>query len=139
MDFTKMYALRHAVWRWIALCGKSKRGQTIGLNLVDPTPMAPISENALWVDGKREAVAEVHLDAEPTGGGEPARWRIGGSSVDLGMRGIAQVQQRLDIPLLRHELHHVVGAFSGHVRTASGQVHDLESIVGIAEDYDTWW
>ena len=55
------------------------------------------------------------------------------------MRAIAQVEQRLDVPLVRHKLRHVIGAFSGHVRTASGQIHDLDSVVGIAEDYDTWW
>ena len=49
------------------------------------------------------------------------------------------VEQKLDVPLVRHRLRHVVTAFTGHVRTASGQVHDLERIVGIAEDNDTWW
>ncbi|MBA3394219.1 MAG: DUF2804 domain-containing protein [Deltaproteobacteria bacterium] len=134
LDFTKMYALRHAVWRWIAACGTSTRGAVIGLNLVDPTPMAAVSENAVWIDGKREAVTEVHLDAEEAG-----PWRIGGDNIDVQMRAIAAVEQRLDVPLVRHRLRHVVGAFSGHVRTASGQIHDLDSIVGIAEDYDTWW
>ncbi len=132
MDFTKMYALRHAVWRWIALCGRSTRGAIVGLNLVDPTPLAPVSENAVWIDGKREPVAGVRLTAGDA-------WTIAADSVDLRMRGIAQVDQRLDVPLLRHRLHHVVGAFSGRVRTASGQIHDLENVVGIAEDYDTWW
>jgi hypothetical protein len=55
------------------------------------------------------------------------------------MRAIAHVEQKLDVPLVRHRLRHVVGAFSGRVRTASGQIHDLENVVGIAEDYDTWW
>jgi hypothetical protein len=134
LDFTKMYALRHAVWRWIALCGKSRRGAVIGLNLVDPTPAAPISENAAWIDGRREALVDVRLEADPAG-----PWRATADSVDLSMRSIAHVEQRLDVPLLRHRLRHTVGAFSGRVRTASGQIHELDSVVGIAEDYDTWW
>ena len=138
MDFTKMYALRHAVWRWIALCGTSTRGAVVGLNLVDPTPMAPISENAVWVDGKREAVTRVQLAA--TNPDDAASgWTIAADSVDVSMTAIAHVEQRLDVPLLRHRLRHVVGSFSGHVRTASGQIHDLENVIGIAEDYDTWW
>jgi hypothetical protein len=132
LDFTKMYALRHAVWRWVALCGRSTRGAVIGLNLVDPTPMAPISENAVWVDGKREAIANVVL----TGGDS---WTIAADSVDLSMSQVAYVEQKLDVPLVRHKLQHIVGKFTGHVRTASGQIHDLENIIGIAEDNDTWW
>ena len=133
MDFTKMYALRHAVWKWIALCGRSKRGTVIGINLVDPTPLAPVSENAAWIDGKRDAVTNVKIDA--TNG----PWTASGDSVDLAMRPVAQVEQRLDVPLVKHRLRHVVGAFTGRVRTAGGQIHELENVVGIAEDYDTWW
>jgi uncharacterized protein DUF2804 len=133
LDFTKMYALRHAIWRWVALAGRSKHGARIGLNLVDPTPDAPVSENALWVDGRCEPVRDVHLISERGG------WRVEAASIDLAMRPLARVEQRLDIPLVRHQLRHVVGAFSGHVRTASGHVHDLENVVAIAEDWDTWW
>lgn len=136
MDFTKMYALRHAMWRWIAVCGRSTRGAVIGLNLVDPTPLAPISENAVWIDGKREAVTGVRLHSADH---VASPWTIGADSVDVAMTPIAHVEQKLDVPLVRHRLRHVVGAFSGHVRTASGQIHDLENAVGIAEDYDTWW
>ena len=137
MDFSKMYALRHAVWRWVALCGRSKQGAVIGLNMVDPTPDAPISENAAWIDGKREPLIDVHLEAERDDA--QSAWRVSAESVDLAMKPVAHVEQKLDVPLLRHKLRHVVGAFSGHVRTKSGHVHDLDSIVGIAEDYDTWW
>ena len=134
MDFTKMYALRHAVWRWVALCGKSRQGAVIGLNLVDPTPVAPISENALWIVGRCEPLANVQLAPSPGSG-----WHASADSVDLSMREISHVAQQLDLPLVRNRLRHVVGSFSGRVRTASGHVHDLDSIVGIAEDYDAWW
>jgi uncharacterized protein DUF2804 len=138
LDFTKMYALRHAVWRWVALCGKSDRGATIGLNLVDPTPAAPISENAVWIDGQREPLAEVALTLEPPGDARSS-WRIAAQSLDAEMQAVAHVEQQLDIPLLRHRLRHVVGRFSGRVRTRSGQIHELQQLVGIAEDWDTWW
>ncbi|MBX3158303.1 MAG: DUF2804 domain-containing protein [Deltaproteobacteria bacterium] len=137
LDFTKMYALRHAVWRWVSVCARSTRGAVIGLNLVDPTPDAPVSENAVWIDGVREPLAGVHLDVA----GDDARspWRVTANAVDVGMQPIAHVEQQLDIPLLRHKLRHVVGRFSGHVRTSGGQIHDLVDAVGIAEDWDTWW
>lgn len=138
MDFTKMYALRHAVWRWIAICGRTKHGKVIGLNLVDPTPDAPVSENAVWIDGKREPLSGVRIDQEqPTDPAGP--WRVTADNLEIEMRSVAHVEQRLDLPLVKHKLRHVVGAFSGRLRTQSGHVHDLEDIVGIAEDYDTWW
>ena len=137
VDFTKMYALRHAVWKWVALCGKTKHGQVVGLNLVDPTPDAPVSENALWVDGKREAITGVELSSQTDEG--PSPWRVRADTVDLSMKAVAHVSQRLDLPLVRNRLRHVIGSFSGRVRTAGGRVHDLENVVGIAEDFDTWW
>lgn len=130
LDFTKMYALRHAVWRWIALCGRTKEGRVLGLNLVDPTPDAPISENAAWLDGKRYALGDVHIDPDMT------RSRAGG--LELSMREVAVVEQKLDVPLVRHRLRHVVGAFGGTL-TVGGSRHVFDSIAGIAEDYDTWW
>lgn len=138
MDFTKSYALRHAVWRWIAVCGKSKQGSTVALNLVDPTPDAPISENAAWIDGRLEPLSDVHLAVESPGAID-SPWSVCAASVDLSTRAIAHVEQKLDMPLIRHRLCHVVSSFSGHVRTKGGQIHDLENVVGIAEDNDTWW
>lgn len=137
MDFTKQYALRHSVWKWVALCGRTKHGKVLGVNLVDPTPDAPVSENALWVEGKREPLTGVHLDAAGDDAASP--WRISADNLDIEMRAIAHVEQRLDVPLVKQRLRHVVGAFSGRLRTQTGHVHDLDSIVGIAEDYDTWW
>jgi hypothetical protein len=137
VDFTKMYALRHAVWRWVALCGRTKHGQVLGLNLVEPAPDAPVSENAVWIDGAREVVTGVELRSQSDDGASP--WRVRAETVDLSMKAVAHVSQRLDLPLVRHRLRHVIGAFSGRVRTANGRVHDLDRVVGIAEDYDTWW
>jgi len=130
MDFTKMYALRHAVWRWIAVCGRTRAGRVVGLNLVDPTPNAPISENAAWIDGKRVALTNVEID--------PGMAAARANGVDLSIRAVAGVDQRLNIPLVRHRLSHVISAFSGRV-VAGGETHELENVVGIAEDYDTWW
>jgi hypothetical protein len=138
MDFTKQYALRHSVWKWVALCGRSKQGAVVGVNLVDPTPDAPISENAAWIDGTLEPLAEVRLSQDPPHAID-SPWTVEAASVDLRSRAIAHVEQKLDVPLVRHRLCHVVSAFSGMVRTKSGHVHDLDSIVGIAEDNDTLW
>lgn len=140
LDFTKMYALRHAVWRWIALTGTTRAGAVIGMNLVDPTP-APadgaFSENCAWIDGIREPLAGAELTVEHPA--DPASaWRIRADGLDLAMRAVGQVEQRLAVPLVRHRLRHVVGAFSGRLRTRSGD-HELDDVLGIAEDNDTWW
>lgn len=137
VDFTKMYALRHAVWKWIALCGRTKHGEVVGLNLVDPTPDAPVSENAVWIGGKREAITGVELASQSAEGASP--WRIRADNIDISMKAIAHVSQRLDLPLVKNRLRHVIGSFTGRLRTANGRVHDLDHVVGIAEDFDTWW
>ena len=57
-----MFALRHAVWRWAAVCGRSRQGSVVGINLVDPTPEAPVSENGVWIDGRFEPLRGVRLE-----------------------------------------------------------------------------
>lgn len=124
VDFTKMYALRHAVWRWVSVSGKAKNGQVVGINLVDPTPPAHFSENCAWVDGVRKPLVDVTIkDAKATAIGLDLRWKP-----------IGVVEQRLDVPLLRHRLVHTVSAFSGRFEGI-----DLAGMTGVYEDNDTWW
>ncbi|HEY5949018.1 MAG TPA: DUF2804 family protein, partial [Kofleriaceae bacterium] len=131
MDFTKMYALRHSVWRWIAVCGRSESGAVVGINLVDPTPNAPISENALWIDGKRHALNHVQIAQDLS--------HASADGLELEMRDVAEVAQQLDLPIVRHRLRHVIGAFTARITTTSGARENIHAAVGIAEDYDTWW
>ncbi|CAN5914727.1 hypothetical protein BH11MYX2_BH11MYX2_25990 [soil metagenome] len=133
LDFTKMYALRHSVWKWIALSGLTKHGKVIGLNFVDPTPEAPVSENAVWVDGVREDLTDVTLKAAHD------QWSLTSDGVDVNFRPIGSVSQTLDAPLVAHKIRHIVGAFTGRIRTKSGLIHDLDRVVGIAEDFDSLW
>ncbi|HEY5921550.1 MAG TPA: DUF2804 family protein [Kofleriaceae bacterium] len=130
MDFTKQFALRHAVWRWIAVCGRSASGTVVGINLVDPTPQAPISENALWLDGKRHLLNKVQIAHDLS--------HASADGLELEMKSVAEVAQRLDVPFVRHRLRHVIGAFSAKIST-SGARENIDGVVGIAEDYDTWW
>ena len=129
LDFTKSYALRHAVWKWIAIAGRSRSGSVIGINLVDPTPLAPVSENCAWVDGTRVPLIDVRIEDG---------FRVRASGLELSMVPVASVEQRLDVPLVRHRLGHTVGAFSGSLAVGRAR-HELSGIVGIAEDNDTWW
>jgi hypothetical protein len=137
LDFTKMYALRHAIWKWVALCGRTKQNKVIGLNLVDPTPDAPISENAVWIDGQREQLLDVQIAVD--GDTTTTPWSCTAESLDCTSKPIAHVEQHLDMPMIKHTLRHVVSTFSGRVRTKSGLVHDFENIPGIAEDFDNLW
>ena len=138
LDFTKMYALRHAVWKWIAVAGRSRTGKLVGINLVDPTPDAPHSENAAWIDGKCHPLARVTIGdgrarAEATSRSRPAA-RSEDNIVELVWTPRAELVQSLDVPLLRHRLVHLVSAFSGRVLG-----EELAGVVGVAEDNDTWW
>ena len=114
----------------MAVSGMTDSGKRVGINLVDPTPDAPISENALWLDGKCHPLANVQIAHDMT--------RARADGFELEMRDVAEVAQRLDLPLVRHRLRHVVGAFSANFST-SGARENITRAVGIAEDYDTWW
>lgn len=153
VDFTKSYALRHAVWRWIALAGRTTSGDVIGINLVDPTPDAPISENCAWLGGARIPLAGVRITVADPGvptstwaahAGQPRLVPPGISStgtaqLELTGTPVGHVEQRLDVPLIRHRLLHCVTSFTGTLRLADGTAHSFSDLCGIAEDNDTWW
>ena len=61
------------------------------------------------------------------------------ATLELAGTPLAHVEQRLDVPLVKHRLLHVVTDFTGALRTADGVVHALDRVCGIAEDNDTWW
>lgn len=63
--------------------------------------------------------------------------RATADGVEIEMREVAEVTQRLDLPLVRHRLRHVVGSFDACIRCSASV--DIDGAVGIAEDYDTWW
>jgi len=104
----------------------------VGLNLVDPTPPASFSENCAWIDGKRVLLERVALSVD--GPDVSAGWRLRANDVDVAMQPIAHYEQKLDVPLVKHRLRHIVGPFVGRVAG-----HDLDGVLGIAEDNDTWW
>ena len=153
LDFTKSYALRHAVWKWIALAGRTPAGVTIGINLIEPTPDAPISENCAWIDGARIALTDVAITVatpgDPTSAWTvragharlPGRAGAGTATAALELTGtpITHVEQKLDVPLVKHRLLHVITEFRGTLRLSDGTTHVLERVCGIAEDNDTWW
>ncbi len=144
------------MWRWIALAGRTRAGAVIGINLVDPTPDAEdpaISENCAWLDGARVPLTDVAI-AVTTPGDPTSAWtaraghaRLAVSSaastatavLELAATPIAHVEQRLDVPVVRHRLLHVVSELSGTLRTADGTAHVIDRVCGIAEDNDTWW
>ena len=153
VDFTKSYALRHAVWRWVALAGRTTTGEILGINLIDPTPDAPISENYAWLGGVRIPLTGVSITVatpgEPTStwaarAGQaqlvkPGAPSTGAAQLELTGTPIGHVEQRLDVPLVRHRLLHCVTNFAGTLRLADGTAHAFADIGGIAEDNDTWW
>jgi hypothetical protein len=131
LDYSKMYALRHAVWKWIAVCGRATQGPLVGINLVDPTPDAPVSENGAWIDGQFHPLDDVTIATAP--------WRASAGGLSLSFTPVAEFEQRLDLPLLRHRLRHHVGTFTARITTRSGVALDLVDAAGVSEDNDTWW
>jgi len=81
---------------------------------------------------KRVALDRVTLSVD--GPDIDASWRLRADRVDVTMTPLAHYEQKLDVPLVKHRLRHVVGPFAG---TIAG--HDIDGVLGIAEDNDTWW
>ena len=84
----------------------------------------------VWIDGKRHALAHVEIDADG---------RARATASTIAMRDVARSSRSSICRSCGIACVTSSDRSSGRVDDEGGDTHELEDVVGIAEDYDTWW
>jgi hypothetical protein len=134
-------------WNWASASGFLGDGRRVGLNLgcgFGDTSRA--SENALILDGKIHKLGAVKFDyagaKEPGGYAKP--WRFyaeapGARRIDLTFTPFKERTATSNLLLIFSEVHQLFGRYSGCVTTDSGEVIQLDGLVGFAEEHHARW
>jgi len=139
-DFTAGYLRRDTFWNWACITGRNAADDLIGMNLSHGVNETSASENALWVNGKREAIAQTHFEYDLDDLSLP--WHISSSDgkIDLHFTSEGKYTARHtkgDKPI---DFSQLFGTFQGTVTTLSGEVLTINAIPGFCErQYSVWW
>lgn len=129
------------VWNWASASGR-QGGRVVGLNLGGQwTDGTGATENGLCIDGVLHKIGE-DLVWEYDRRDFRRPWRIRAPQsgrVDLEVVPRVEESARLDLLLVRTELHWVLGDFHGTVVGDSGERWRLDGLTGWAEEHRARW
>lgn len=128
-------------WNWGGGAGRTGSGTVVGLQLgAKWTEGTGHTENGIVVDGRLTKIGEeLEWDYEWDHPLKPWRVRHPDRSIDLTLMPAHDRHSRLNAVVLATEVHQVFGRWSGHVTTDDGVRHDVEDILGFAEESRSRW
>ena len=129
------------VWNWGGGAGRSAGGAVVGVQLgAKWTEGTGFTENGILVDGRLSKIGdELEWRYDWDRPMEPWRVRHPDGSLDLTLTPAHDRHGKLDAVLLASEVHQVFGTWSGHVTSDDGARHDLDGILGFAEESRSRW
>ncbi len=139
-DFTAGHLRQDTFWNWACITGEDSNGMAIGLNLSNGVNETGYSENALWIDGKREACGLMQFQYDQDN--LESSWKI---TSDTGLLDLtftpegcyAATDKKSSTPF---DFHQLFGSFSGEITTTSGNCLKIERLAGFCErQYAVWW
>lgn len=127
-------------WNWASASGL-QGGRVVGLNLGGQwTDGTASTENALVIDGRLHKISE-DLRFEYDRRDFSAPWRLSTPSGAIELRFVPfhERASRIELGLLRSEVHQCFGHFEGSLRPADGPVVEVTELLGWAEEHRARW
>lgn len=137
-DYSAGFMRRETFWHWACLSGRAA-GHRLGLNVSAGVNETGATENCLWIDGARYAVAPTRFDIPSAGDGAPWRVTSSDAAVDLTFTPCGRHTERLNAGLLATDFRQDFGHFTGRLAPVGGPVLDIETLPGFCEDHFSRW
>ncbi|WP_227519888.1 DUF2804 domain-containing protein [Mangrovitalea sediminis] len=139
IDWSGGFMRRETAWNWACLAGVTEQGVSIGLNLAAGVNETGVTENALWVDGRRTTLAPADFRFQRYRPEEP--WQVSTSDgrVDLRFLPAGVRKERVNLGLLASNFRQFYGHFEGHLTDDQGNTHSLVAQPGLMEDHFARW
>ncbi len=123
-------------WQWACFAGKLEDGRRIAGNLTVGINETGFTDNALWIDGKRELLAATAIEFNPERISEDL-WTIRDAQGKLGLtaRPLRFSLDETNLGVLKSRFHQGVGEFSGEIKSYG----KLASTFGFLENFEARW
>ncbi len=140
VDWSAGYFNRHTNWYWGALAGFLEDGTPVGANFAALVNESYYPEDAFWIGGRRERVAQVIFEVDPDRP-EGGDWRVftEDGRVDLRFRPLGGRGERAWLPGMKVNFRQMAGLWRGRLRTRDGREARLEDVPGVAEVHLSVW
>jgi hypothetical protein len=139
IDFTFGFPSRDTFWNWASFAGRSKCGQRVGLNLVDPIFDPQYNENAFWVDGKLIKVNKAIFEYDKDDVLKPWKIRTEDSLVDLTFVPKRKREQSIDYKVLSSQFQQPFGHYSGVLTIPGIGKVIIDNVSGVVEEHHARW
>jgi hypothetical protein len=126
-------------WVWATANGFLPDGRTLGLNLGFFGDHRHATEDAEILDGRVHKLERVRCDFDPGDYRSPWRFTEPGGRLDVRFEPASERVARLELLVLRTEVHQLFGTWSGRAVTDAGETLVLEALPGFAEEHHARW
>ncbi|NKI18536.1 DUF2804 domain-containing protein [Spongiibacter sp. KMU-166] len=138
VDWTTGFMRRETFWNWASLSARLPDGRTLGLNFAAGVNDTGVTENALWLDGRRVDLATVNFEFDrqnPDG-----EWQINDFNDDVQLRfvPIGARREKVNAGLLASNFTQHFGRLYGKLRIDNKAI-EINGLLGLVEDHYAKW
>lgn len=141
LDFGRGIWPYNIAWNWATASGMENE-RRLGLNLgAKWTDGTGLTENGVFVDGRLTKISE-DLAFDYDEQNYMKNWAIKSKvsdSIDLSFTPFYERIAKSNFLVIKSEVHQMVGYFSGHIKTESGETVAIEQLLGCAEAHVAKW
>ncbi|TVP53042.1 MAG: DUF2804 domain-containing protein [Halomonadaceae bacterium] len=139
IDWSCGHMRRETAWNWASLSGFTDSGERVGLNLATGINESGVSENALWVEGQQELLAQAQFTFDRYDRDSAWQIRTRDARVELYFEPLGCRAERINAGVIASNFRQFYGYFTGTLQTQSGELLKLSRTPGFVEDHYARW
>jgi len=139
VDWTTGYMRKETFWNWASIATTLNEGRYLGLNLSCGVNETGFTENFFVVGSQLTKVDTVHFEYDLNDLYQPWTIRSYDKKINLTFSAEHHRSENLNAWLVASKFTQLMGRFSGHLQTDTGEVISLDNCPGWAEDHFARW
>lgn len=140
LDYSSGYFPRVTEWRWGFAQGRLPDGTPVGFNLADGNNLGGQNENGLWIGDQLFCLDRAEFFFDRKNVVAPWRLKTVDGLVDLSFAAKGVHREDRNLFIVKSRFAQVLGRYSGTIRhPETGQIYELKTLPGVAEDQSVKW
>ena len=127
-------------WTWASANGFLEDARVVGLNLGGGFgDLSRATENAIFINGRLHKLGQVGFDFDARDYRRAWRMNDDADRLEIEFQPVTERTARINLGVIRSEVHQVFGAYTGRVVADDGEVIQLRGLPGFAEEHYARW